>query len=64
MLLIKIKQQDLLPDSENISDSNAYLRDYMYMICLIFPRTERKNSDWSIVAGKPPLIDQSQGYKT
>ena len=28
MLLIKIKQQDLLPDGKNISDSIAYLREY------------------------------------
>ena len=27
MLLIKIKQQDLLRDGENISDSNACLRE-------------------------------------
>ena len=28
MLLINIKQQDLLPDGKNISDSIAYLREY------------------------------------
>ena len=29
MLLIKIKQQDLLHDGKNISDSIAYLREYI-----------------------------------
>ena len=33
MLLIKIKQQDLLPDGKNISDSIAYFTR-LYMICL------------------------------
>ena len=36
MLWIKIKQQDLLHDGENISDSIAYFTG-VYMICLIFP---------------------------
>ena len=36
MLLIKIKQQDLLPDDENISDSTAHFMR-VHMICLIFP---------------------------
>ena len=36
MLLIKIKQQDLLRDGKNISDSIAYFTR-VYMICLIFP---------------------------
>ena len=36
MLLIMIKQQDLLPDGENISDSTPCLRR-LYMIFLIFP---------------------------
>ena len=35
MLLIKIKQQDLIRDGKNISDSIAYLMR-VYMICLIF----------------------------
>ena len=29
LLLIKIKQQDLLPDGENIFDSTAYSREYI-----------------------------------
>ena len=29
MLLINIKEQDLLPDGKNIYDSIAYLRDYI-----------------------------------
>ena len=29
MLLIKIKQQDFLPDGKSISDSIAYLREYI-----------------------------------
>ena len=29
MLLIKIIKQDLLPDGKNISDSIAYLREYI-----------------------------------
>ena len=29
MLLIKIKRQDLLPDGKNISDSIAYLQEYI-----------------------------------
>ena len=29
MLLIKIKQQDLLPDGKNMFDSIAYLREYI-----------------------------------
>ena len=29
MVLIKIKRQDLLPDGKNISDSIAYLQEYM-----------------------------------
>ena len=33
MLLIRIKQQDLLHDGKNISDSIARV----YMICFIFP---------------------------
>ena len=36
MLLTKTKQQDLLRDGKNISDSIAYLTR-VYMICLIFP---------------------------
>ena len=36
MLLIKIKQHDLLPDNENIFDSNAYFMR-VYTICVIFP---------------------------
>ena len=36
MFLIKIKQQDLLHDGKNISDSVAYFTR-VYMICLIFP---------------------------
>ena len=36
MLLIKIKQQDLLRDGKNISNSIAYFTR-VYMICLIFP---------------------------
>ena len=36
MILIKIKQQDLLHDGKNISDSTAYFTK-VYMICLIFP---------------------------
>ena len=36
MLLIKIKQQDLLHDGKIISDSIAYFTR-VYMICLIFP---------------------------
>ena len=36
MLLIKIKQQDLLHDRKNISDSTAY-HTRVYKICLIFP---------------------------
>ena len=35
MLLIKIKQQDLLRDRKNISDSIAYFTR-AYVICLIF----------------------------
>ena len=35
MLLIKIKQQDLLHDGKNISDSIAYFTG-IYMICLTF----------------------------
>ena len=38
MLLIKIKQQDLLHDSKNISDSITCFTK-VYMICLIFPST-------------------------
>ena len=29
MLSIKSKQQDLLPDSKNVSDSVAYLGEYL-----------------------------------
>ena len=36
MHLIMIKQQDLLRDSKNISDSIAYFKR-VCMICLIFP---------------------------
>ena len=36
MLLIKIKQQDLLHHGKNISDSIAYFT-IVYIICLIFP---------------------------
>ena len=36
MLLIKIKQLDLLRDGENISHSTAYFTR-VYIICLIFP---------------------------
>ena len=35
MLLIKIKQEDLLLDGKRISDSIAYFTG-VYMICLIF----------------------------
>ena len=40
MLLIKIKQQDLLRDCKNISDSIAYFTR-VYMTCLIFPRASQ-----------------------
>ena len=36
MLCINIKQQDLLPDGKDISDSIAYITRKC-MICLIFP---------------------------
>ena len=36
MLLIKIKQRDLLHDGKNISDSIAYFTR-KHMICLKFP---------------------------
>ena len=36
MLLIKIKQQDVLRDGKKISDSIAYFTR-VYVICLIFP---------------------------
>ena len=36
MLLIKIKQQDLLRVGKDTSDSIAYFTT-VYMICLIFP---------------------------
>ena len=40
MFLIKIKQQDLLHDGKNISDSVAYFT-IVYMICSIFPSTSQ-----------------------
>ena len=40
MLLIKIKQQDLLHDGKNTSDSIVYFTR-VYMICLVFPSASR-----------------------
>ena len=40
MLLITIKQQDLLHDGGNISDLIAYFTR-VYMICLIFPNASQ-----------------------
>ena len=37
MLSVKIKQQDLLPDSKSISDSIPYLGLLRTTECLIFP---------------------------
>ena len=39
MLLIKIKQQDSLLDGKSVSDSSAYLEEYIYDICLIISST-------------------------
>ena len=42
MLFVKIKQQDLLYDIKNISDSIAYFTR-VYVIYIIFPRASQFN---------------------
>ena len=52
MLLITIKQQDLLRDGQNIPDSIAYFTR-VYMICL---------RSWHWIAHRPAGNDSAQLY--